>query len=271
MGMRRVIPALLAIVALVTAACGGGTAATTTTTLPPTTSTTIGTTTSTGQPTTTSTGQPTTTSTVGVTTTSAPGTPTTTGIPGDPIDFGPAEGDVLMVIGVRHDDVLNLRTGPGTKQRILDEIPPTFTDLMARGNTRQLPASFWIEVDYEGTRGWVSLAFIGYEGDTTDDTAKVVSDLGESPVEATMPDLGQMIAEVYASPSDPESDIVQVTPVSTGDLAEVTYDVVGLGDDAVRGVRIHVFAEKTSGGFGLKSVEVTALCGRGVDADGACV
>jgi hypothetical protein len=261
--MRRVIPALLAIVALVTAACGGGTAATTTTTLPSTTSTTVGATTSTGHPTTTS--------TVGVTTTSAPGTTTTTGTPGDPIDFGPADGDVLMVIGVRHDDVLNLRAGPGTNQRILDEIPPTFTDLVARGNTRQLPASFWVEVDYEGTRGWASLAFIGYEGDTTDDTAKVVSDLGENPVEATMADLGQLIAELYASPSDPESDIVQVTPVSTGDLAEVTYDVVGLGDDAVRGVRIHVFAEKTSGGFGLRSVEVTALCGRGVDTGGACV
>jgi len=176
-----------------------------------------------------------------------------------------------MVIGVRHDDVLNLRAGPGTNQPIRDEIPATFDDLVAEGNTRRVPSSLWIEVDYEGTVGWVSLPFIGYEGGTTDDTSRIISELGETPVEATMTALGKRIAEVYASDDEPESDIVQVTPVSTGDLAEVTYDVVGLGDDAVRGVRVHVFANQVSGGFSLRSVEVTVICGRGVDGDGACV
>ena len=176
-----------------------------------------------------------------------------------------------MVIGVRHDDVLNLRAGPGTNQSILEEIPPTFTDLLARGNTRQLPSSMWVEVSYENANGWVSLRFVGYEGDTTDETARVVSELGETPVESTMTALGELVAEQFASQDDPESDIVQVTPVTTGDLVEVTYDVVGLGDDAVRGVRVHIFAEPGNSGFSLKSVEVTAICGRGVDGDGVCV
>jgi hypothetical protein len=264
--MRRVFPALLAILALLTAACGGTTAATSTTstsTTTPSTTTTLRAVTTTVLPTTTTTVE------AATTTTASPGTTTTTGLAGDPIDFGPAEGDVLMVIGVRHDDVLNLRAGPGTNQSIIDEIPPTFDDLVAEGNTRQLPSSFWIEVDYEDTVGWVSLSFIGYEGDTTDETSAVIDKLGERPVETTMTALGERIAGIYASDDEPESDVVQVTPVSGGDLSEVTYDVVGLGDDAVRGVRVHVFAED-SGGFSLRSVEVTALCGRGVDSDRAC-
>jgi hypothetical protein len=269
--MRTVIPVLLATVALLAAACGvdSGADSTTSTSIsaPSTTSTAA-----VGSTTTTSTLPATTTTVEATTTTSrAPGTTTTTGLPGEPIDFGPAEGDVLMVIGVRHDDVLNLRAGPGTSQAIRDEIPPTFDDLVARGNTRQLPSSLWVEVSYENTTGWVSLKFVGYEGDTTDETARIVSELGETPVEATMTALGELVAEQFASQDEPESDIVQVTAVTTGDLAEVTYDVVGLGDDAVRGVRLHIFAEQSSGGFSLKSVEVTLICGRGVDGDGACV
>jgi hypothetical protein len=174
-----------------------------------------------------------------------------------------------MVIGVRHDDVLNLRAGPGVGQPIEDEIPPTFDDLVAEGNTRELPSSFWLQVDFEGTVGWVNMTYVGYQGDTNDDTARLISELGERPSAASMTALGELIAEQYAS-DEPESDIVQVTPVGSGDLSEVTYDVIGLGDDAVRGVRLHVFAESSGGRFSLRTVEVTLICGRGVD-DGSCV
>ena len=174
-----------------------------------------------------------------------------------------------MVIGVRHDDVLNLRAGPGVGQPIEDEIPPTFDDLVAEGNTRELPSSFWLQVDFEGTVGWVNMTYVGYQGDTNDDTARLISELGERPSAASMTALGELIAEQYAS-DEPESDIVQVTPVGSGDLSEVTYDVIGLGDDAVRGVRLHVFAESSGGRFSLRTLEVTLICGRGVD-DGSCV
>lgn len=266
--MRRATPVLIALLALIAAACGTDASEATTTSTVATT-TTVPVPTTTAAPTTTSTAGPATTTTVEVTTTTAAPSPTTTTLAGNPIDFGPAAGDVLMVIGVRHDDVLNLRAGPGANQPIRDEIPPTFDDLVAEGNTRELPSSFWLEVDYDGTVGWVHMSYIGYQGDTYDDTAQIISDLGERPTESSMTALGELIAEQYAS-DEPESDIVQVTPVTSGDLAEVTYDVVGLGDDAVRGVRIHVFAEEEGGEFSLRTIEVTLLCGRGVD-DGACV
>ena len=270
MVMRRAIIALLPAIGLLFAACGGDTASTTTT-APPTTSTTTTSlpTTTTGPPTTTTTTQPTTTTSSPEATTTTVATTTATTFPGTPIEFGPAEGDTLMVIGVRYDDVLNLRAAPGASQQILDEIPPTFNDLIARGNTRDLDRSFWIEVDYEGTTGWVHMSFIGYEGEVTDQTSTVVDRLGERPVETSMTDLGEVVAPVFAS-EEPESDIVQVTPVTSGDLTEVTYDVIGLGDDAVRGVRLHIFAEESGGSFTLRSVEMTTICGRGVD-NGLCV
>jgi Bacterial SH3 domain len=256
--------AALAVSMLMLGACGDDAASTTTaTTVVETTSSSLATTT---------TSMATTTSTTAATTTSVPATTTTTGgsdLPGEPIDFGPAEGDTLAVIGVAHDDVLNLRAAPGADQDIVGEIPPTFDALTALGQTRELPGSFWIGVDYEGTEGWVNLRFIGYLGDTTDATQMVIDDFGEVPGAETMLDLGFIVAETFAS-EEPVSEIVLVVAPTVGDLGEITYDVIGLGDDAVRGVRVHVFGDPIVEAFTLNAVEVTTLCGRGVDA-GACV
>jgi hypothetical protein len=211
----------------------------------------------------------TTTTSIAATTTTAPTTTTTaTGeLPGEPIDFGPAAGDTLAVIGVAHDDVLNLRAAPGADQPIVAEIPNTYDSLTAAGETRELPGSFWIGVDYEGTPGWVNLRYIGYLGDTTDETSAVT---GQVPGAETMLDLGFLVAETFAS-EEPPSEIVLVVAPTVGDLGEVTYDVIGLGDDAVRGLRVHVFGTPITEAFTLRSVEVTSLCGRGVDPSGACV
>jgi hypothetical protein len=268
MDMRRAIPVLVALLALIAAACGDGAGEATTTTSTVLATTSAPAPTTTVAPATTTTESPATTTTTPETTTTAPPV-TTTGPTGNPVDFGPAEGDVLMVVGVRHDDILNLREGAGTAHDVIEQIPPTADDVVALGQTVELPSSFWILVEYSGHSGWVNMAYVGYQGDTNDDTARIIADLGERPTETSMTALGELIAEQYAS-DEPEPDIVQVTPVTTGDLSQVTYDVIGLGDDAVRGVRLHVFAERAGGGFSLRTVEVTLICGRGVD-DGACV
>lgn len=172
-----------------------------------------------------------------------------------------------MVIGVAHDDVLNLRTGPGTNAEILVGIPPTHDELVALGNTRELPRSFWIEVEYEASRGWVSLRFVGYAGQVDDRTAEVVAELDGYPTNDSMTGLAEEVAEVFAVEEEGGSEVVQVTPVTSGDLTEVTYDVIGLLDDSVRGFRLHIFAEETSDGFTLSNLEVRVICGRGVDGD----
>ncbi|HVR31402.1 MAG TPA: SH3 domain-containing protein [Acidimicrobiia bacterium] len=236
--------------ALALAACGGGDAGSTATT-DAAASTTASTTT-----------------TAPETTTTAPSTDTT--LAGEPIEFGPAAGDELAVIGVAHDDVLNLRAGPGADQEIVAEIPNLSEGLVALGNTRDLGDSFWVEVDHEGTTGWVHFGFVGYVGVTDDMTASVVSQLGDGPVAETMLDIGLIVAETFAS-EEPASDVVLTVAPTVGDLGEVTYDVIGIDDDAVRGFRVHVFGQPADETFGLKAVEVTTLCGRGVTEDGLCL
>lgn len=51
------------------------------------------------------------------------------------------------------------------------------------------------------------------------------------------------VADSLASQEPPSSDIVQMSDAHVGDLGEVTFDVVGLGDDAMVGLRVHAFGE----------------------------
>lgn len=255
----------LLAVALVATACGTDTG-------PPTTeplgaSTTMPANTTVPSPTTTQQSSPTTI--VPAPTTTTPATTTST-IPGIPTDLGPSAGDTMMVVGVRYDDVLNLRAAPGATQQILGTISPLEMGLKAIGETRTLSGAFWTKVQHQGKTGWVHMGFVGYAGDVEDQTAAVVAELGGYPTATTMTELGLLIAAVYES-DEVQSKVVQVTPVTAGDLAEVTFDVIGFADDAVGGARVHIFAEKVSGGFALKTVEVRAICIRGVDDDGLCV
>ncbi len=87
-------------------------------------------------------------------------------LPGDPVDLGPREGDVLAVVGIAHDDVLRLRVAPGEDQATLTTMASTEAGLVARGRARSVPGALWILVDRGGTLGWVNLRDIAYIGDT---------------------------------------------------------------------------------------------------------
>lgn len=263
-GMKRLLILSIAA-ALVVSACTTSTDGTTSSQAPTTT----------GEETPTTTEAPTTTTEPPTTTTAAPTTtsaPTTT-IAGQPIDFGPAAGQVIAVIGVEFDDVLNLRENPGTDQMILKGLPPTYDNMVAQGEAWQMPSSFWYKVDADGTVGWVSARFTAYLGAVTDDTSRIVGILGEIPAAETMLDLAEIVGGVLGTDEEPVSVITVTVAPTVGDLGEVVIDVVGFGDDALRGLRAHIFGQPDEGGegFSLKSVEVTALCDRGVTDDGLCV
>ncbi len=195
------------------------------------------------------------------------GTTTTTGLAGEPWDGFASDGDVLSVFGVPDDDVLNLRAGPGTDTEILVELDPTADDLVATGQARQLSRSFWYEVTAGGRTGWVSVGFVAFEGPTDDATAEYLAD-NPRPAAETMVELGQIVAAGFAS-EDPPSEIVQSVAPTVGDLGEITVDVVGLGDDAGAGYRLHIFANPTESGegFELRTIERTSMCTRGVSGD----
>lgn len=262
--MRKL--SILALIAVGVVACGAEEPAETT--LAPTTTAETTSTTTSVPP--TSTVEETTTPTSTTTSTSTTAPTTTTTLAGEEIEFGPAEGDVIGVIGVAHDDVLNLRSGPGVDYDVVGEIPPLADDVTALGETRDIGQALWIAVEHDGADGWVNFQYTAHLGVTDDETSAVIDEMGERPTADTMEQLGEMVAESMAS-EEPPSDLVMVAAPEVGDLGEVTFDVVGLGDDAVAGLRVHVFGEPIDEGFSLRSVEVTTLCGRGVTDDGLCL
>jgi hypothetical protein len=98
----------------------------------------------------------------------------------------------------------------------------------------------------------------------------VVEGLGEYPTAPSMQELGPIIAAVFVSDDpDANSRVVRVTAGSAGNLGEIVYDVIGFADDALGGLRLHIFAQKVSDGYSFKSVEVMSICLRGVDS-GVC-
>ncbi len=188
-------------------------------------------------------------------------------LPGEPFDGFTSDGDVLSAVGVAYDDVLNIRAVPGTNADIVATAEPTADDLVATGQARSLPESIWYEVTVGGATGWVSSRFVAFGGATDDATAEFLA--GGPPIEAeTMVDLAQPIINFYAS-DDPPSNVVQSVEASVDDLGEITYDVIGIGDDAVAGYRLHIFAMPTASGesFVLDSIERTFFCSRGVSGE----
>ena len=269
--------ALLVAAALIASSCGDDDAADP----PPSSTTTAAVTTTSSDP------APTSTTSVAVTTTSPdPGTTSTTptagpipdaDLPGDAFDIAPAAGSNIAVVGVQYDDTLNVREVPGMDGAIIAELAPTSTDAVATGRARMLTESIWWEVTTaDGLTGWVGSSFTAQIGPTNDTTAAVIAALGYTPEEASVQDLAFLAAEtVDTDPDVPTDLVIVVAPDETGDLAEVTLDVIGLGDDSVRGVRLHVFGTPLPSGdaFALKSVEATDLCDptRGpTSPDGIC-
>ncbi|MCY3616953.1 MAG: hypothetical protein OXG66_04685 [Acidimicrobiaceae bacterium] len=223
-------------------------------------------------------------------------------LPGEPLELGPAEGAGLAVVGIRYDSALNMRAVPNGEiiarlDNVMDGVRdpaiyvrrPDSDDIIttvvwkrgvvATGNTRALTTSTWHEFLAGDLTGWSSAAFLAQLGATEDATSEVVDALGELPVADTMVELGLEVAQTMASQEPQSSVVVSGAPGLAGDLGQVTIDIVGIGDDSVRGFRLVVFAHPAEdwtpddpGPFTLKSVERTVLCHshRGVSADGVC-
>ena len=214
------------------------------------------------------------------TTTIAPPVTVTTMSPvtepiGESYDFWvpvPSEGAILGVVGVRHDDMLNVRSGPGVTFAVIATLEPTQMGIAGTGEGWQLPSgSAWWKVEADGVAGWANQQFLSRLGDADDLTSFVVTRLGGIPVAETMLDLGLIVANTFADVDSGSNVLVSVAPTVV-DLGEVTYDVVGLGDDSVGGYRLHIFGQPTDsgGGFSLMAVEATTMCQRAVSS-GLCV
>ena len=223
-------------------------------------------------------------------------------LPGEPYEYGPDAGTSLAVVGVDHDDVLNVRDVPfgeiiatlGLANPIayLLEVrampsgePIEWFDswtgaIVATGRTRRLPTTVWHEVQVAGVTGWASGAYLAPIGLTDDVTAHLIDRLGGRPEAPTLTDLALIVGKQFASEEPPSRVVVTVGPSVFEALGEVTVDVLNLGDDSLLGFRLHIFAipagdwmSEDPGPFTLRTVERTILCHnyRGVTTDGLCI
>lgn len=219
------------------------------------------------------TAQPTTT--VGDTTTTTARPTTKTEWVGEPYDLWvpmPDEGPIVGVVGVRHNDTLNVRTGPGSSFDVITKLDPTQTGITGTGEGQQLPSgAVWWRIEANGVVGWANQQYLSRLNGVDDATSFVVGRLGETPVAGTMLDLGLIVANAFTDTNVGSNVVVSIAPTE-GDLGEVTYDVVGLGDDSLEGFRLHIFGQPSSSGegFSLMAVEAATLCRRGV-SQGLCV
>lgn len=188
-------------------------------------------------------------------------TPGQLGEPGFPYPAGSA----LSVVGVAHDDVLNVRAGPAPSFPVVATLGPVADGVMTTGRVWQ-SESWWIEVSPSGTTGWANLRLLGGRDGTEDVTSRVITVLGGRPVAKTMADLGRTVAASRVPGPEKPSIAMSVAPTTD----EVTYDVVGLFDDSILAERLQIVGQPTASGqgFALKSVQATSFCARGAPSTG---
>ena len=229
----------------------------------------------------------------------------TDSLPGEPYEWGPAEGTLLSVVGAPqlplHDvpsgqviatlDISNPYESPlevreAPSGEFIASIDSLSGGIAATGRTRRLPGSewpdaVWNEVRVAGLTGWARAAHLAPTGLTDDVTAHLIDLLGERPEGDTLVDLALIVGEALAT-EEPRSLVHTVTrPIVHEGLGEVTVDVLNIGDDSLLGFRLHVFAvpaaedwmSEDPGPFALRTVERTIICHshRGVTADGLCI
>lgn len=201
-------------------------------------------------------------------------------LPGDPFDIGPPAGDQLDVVGVRHDDVLNFRERPDASAPIVDTAAPASTTprVVSSGEGRLLANSAWWKVTVDGQTAWANFRFLGMLGPTDD----VFVDLADSLSSTSAPTVEELIEDIAASrASGPEPTVEMVTSIAGLDAngAEVTVDVLGIGDDAVKGERLLLTfdltfddpdaADREVEAYELVGAQRTVICSRGRTGD-AC-
>ena len=231
-------------------------------------------------------------------------TDTAVALPGEPYEFGPSAGAGLAVVGVAHDSALNVRDVPNGEviarlDNVMDGVrdpavyvrEPDSDDIIATvdlqrgivatGNTRKLSTTIWHELRVGDLLGWASGTYLAPLGADRDAGAEVVEALGGTPTADTLSDLGLQVSGVFASSGEVQSrTTISSRPGVFEALGDITLDVLGLPDDAVRGYRVNVAADAgaedwtqdDAGPFTLRSVTVTPICDshRGVSEEGFC-
>ncbi len=204
---------------------------------------------------------------------------------GEPLDFGPAPGTLLHVVGVAWDDELNFRVSPDPASDIvLSAAPRRPLDLAAAGESWNAPGGVWWRVTVAGEDAWANQRYLGALGAPVAAFDQIAAEL-ETLEYPTLDEVADAVAATRAS-AEPESRVVLVNEPLMFDAGGVLFvDVMDLGDDSVKGERIRIDlapvwqAEEDAADAGepelvavrVTEIELTPICGRGVTTDGYCL
>jgi len=179
---------------------------------------------------------------------------------------------LVAVVGIAFDDQLDVRVAPGLGFDIVAPLPPDATGVTVTGRAWLLTWAIWRQIGAGQTTGWVNSWHLALLGVTNDVTAEVVNAVASIPHVESMLDLGAMVAEFFRGTEGPCTVTVSAEPAGN-DIGEVTYDVIGVAADPIKGYRLRVFGQRDTdmGSYSLYAVERTLLCWRGVSGDGLCI
>lgn len=190
-------------------------------------------------------------------------------IPGNPFDIGPPEGDRLDVVGVAYDDELNFRVLPDPSSTIVNSVAPEASSpvVLSLGEGRLLTNSAWWHVTVDGEEAWANFTFLGMLGSTSSIGLDLFDRLPSTEF-ATVDDMANAVADLRAGGPVPTVTFVTEPTLLTGEQS-VVIDVIGIGDDAVKGERITLFYTDIPGrsGVDLFGADATAICSRGRSGD----
>ncbi len=198
---------------------------------------------------------------------------------GEPLDFGPTEGQPLNIVNVRYDDVLNFRAGPGTDAEIVLSIAPLAegNTIVAAGEAWAFERSVWWKVTVAGEEVWANQSFLGMLGDSVSVFDDVSAELASLEA-ATLEELALAVADTRWLEEPAPTIEIAGEPTAADAIGGFTIvDLVGFLDDSVKGERLEVVVdfvlsedESEPSTVVLVDVVATPICARGVD-QGLCL
>ncbi len=102
------------------------------------------------------------------------------------------------VIKVASWDTLNMRSGPGVKNGVVTKLPHNAVGVSLLAGTQKVGRTQWVEVSWQGKRGWVSKAYLGEQAAAV-------------PVANTLPDQTVVPSNVPAAPAAQQRPVLPPT------------------------------------------------------------
>jgi uncharacterized protein YraI len=163
------------------------------------------------------------------------------------------------VVGVRHDDKLNVRRQPRASAPAVARLAPLATGVKVLTKT----SGPWRQVRVKGRTGWAHGRYLAQLGKAVE-----VSDEGR---DVGIAPTGLRLARKVAARQAEGGDGPLTGPVLVAREGRTyTLDVLGYADDSVVGERFVVTVEPGEAGFQVRTLRATPMCARGVDRAGLC-